>query len=248
VCIRCGDAVDAAQIATAPDGQAQCRTCRMATPPFVKAVSYGTYQGRLKDAIHALKYGGLYAASPRLGKLMAQAIGLLYGQAPSEMLVVPVPLHKSKHSQRGFNQARALASHALKSLAETHPQWRLTLAASSLVRLRATESQAGLTPRMRRMNVRGAFKVSNPAAVRDRHVLVVDDILTTGATARAVSKALIDAGAASVWVATLARARRVNEYGRTPMDEDDRNEFSGTLDAGSEQEASRFSSHDQRSF
>ena len=82
------------------------------------------------------------------------------------------------------------------------------------MRLRATESQAGLTPRMRRMNVRGAFSVSDPAAVTLKHVLVIDDILTTGATARAAAQALLKAGAASVWVATLARARRVNEFGR----------------------------------
>jgi ComF family protein len=166
----------------------------------------------MKEAIHSLKYDRLFAAAPRLGAILAEAIGQLAAEAPQEMLVVPVPLHRSKHAQRGFNQARVLAVQALKSLAVTHPEWRLTLAASSLVRLRATESQAGLTPRMRRMNVRGAFRVSDPSAVKAKHVLVVDDILTTGATARAVSKALLDAGAASVWVATLARARRVNNF------------------------------------
>ena len=81
------------------------------------------------------------------------------------MLVVPIPLHRSKHAQRGFNQARSLAGEALFVCAQTHPQWRLTLAPSTLMRLRATESQAGLTPRQRRLNVRGAFSVSDPAAV-----------------------------------------------------------------------------------
>jgi ComF family protein len=246
--MRCGDAIDAAQFDLAPEGHAQCRACRLAAPPFVKAVSYGTYHGRMKDAIHALKYDRLYAVAPRLGGMMAQAVGQLYGDAPMDMLVVPVPLHKSKHAERGFNQARALAVHALKALSKTHPEWLLTLAASSLVRLRSTESMAGLTPRMRRMNVRGAFKVSDPAAVRDRHVLVVDDILTTGATARAVSKALLSAGAASVWVATLARARRVNDYSPTQSNERDRSEFAGTYNAGAAKEASRFSSHDHPSF
>ncbi len=78
------------------------------------------------------------------------------------------------------------------------------------MRLRATESQAGLTPRQRRLNVRGAFEVSDPAAVAGKHILVVDDILTTGATARAAARALNRAGAESVWVATLARARRMS--------------------------------------
>ena len=242
MCTRCGDAIDAAQYATAPESKAQCKACRLVPPPFVKAVSYGTYQGRMKEAIHALKYDRLYAAAPRLGAMLAQAIGSLAAEAPSEILVVPVPLHKSKHTQRGFNQARVLAAHALKSLAATHPDWRLTLAASSLVRLRATESQAGLTPRMRRMNVRGAFKVSDPAAVKARSILV------TGATARAVSKALIDAGAAAVWVATLARARRVNDHAVNDQVDDHDNEYAGSSHAGTAQQAGRFSSHDQPSF
>jgi predicted amidophosphoribosyltransferase len=66
------------------------------------------------------------------------------------MLVVPVPLHRSNTLQRGFNQARSLAVHALAFLRKSHPEWRLTLASSTLMRLRATESQAGLTPRQRR--------------------------------------------------------------------------------------------------
>jgi ComF family protein len=168
----------------------------------------------MKEAIHALKYDRLHPAAHGLGRMLAEAIAQLAAEAPSEMLVVPVPLHRSKYAQRGFNQARSLAAEALGFLRKTHPEWRLTLASSTLMRLRATESQAGLTPHMRRMNVRGAFSVSDPSAVTMRHVLVIDDIFTTGATARAASQALVRAGAASVWVATLARARRTNEFGR----------------------------------
>ncbi len=116
--------------------------------------------------------------------------------------------------ERGFNQARSLAREALGFLGKSHPEWRLTLAASTLMRLRATESQAGLTPRQRRMNVRGAFSVSDPSKVTMQHVLLMDDILTTGATARAAAQALLNAGAASVWVATLARAQRMEGWGR----------------------------------
>jgi hypoxanthine phosphoribosyltransferase len=80
--------------------------------------------------------------------------------------------------------------------------------------LRATGSQAGLTPRQRRLNVRGAFSIADAALVKEQHVLLVDDILTTGATARAAAQALVNAGAASVWVATLARAQRAHGFGR----------------------------------
>jgi ComF family protein len=162
----------------------------------------------MREAIHTLKYDRLHAAARPLGRLLAGAIAQLAAEAPNEILVVPIPLHRSKNMQRGFNQARALASEALASLRRTHPKWQLTLAPRTLMRLRATESQAGLTPRQRRINVRGAFSVSDSAAVAGRHILLVDDILTTGATARAAARVLIQAGAESVWVATLARARR----------------------------------------
>lgn len=215
VCARCGDALSDALDGlrgaglrnAGPPGASLCRTCRLAPPPFVRAVAYATYRGRMKDAIHALKYDRLHPAARGLGRMLAEAIAQLAGDAPGTLLVVPVPLHRSKHAQRGFNQARALAREALGSLAKSHPAWRLTLAPSALMRLRATGSQAGLTPRMRRLNVRGAFSVSDPAAVAGKDILLVDDILTTGATARAAAQALKRAGASSIYVATLARAR-----------------------------------------
>ena len=166
----------------------------------------------MKEAIHALKYDSLHATARPLGRMLAAAIAQLAAETPAELLVVPIPLHRSKYAQRGFNQARSLAREALAVLHKTHPQWRLTLASSTLMRLRATESQAGLTPRQRRLNVRGAFSVSDPATVTMKHVLLIDDILTTGATARAAAQALAQAGAASVWVATLARARRAAAF------------------------------------
>ena len=163
----------------------------------------------MRQAIHAFKYDGLRPAARQLGQLLASAIAGLQPNAPADLLVVPVPLHRAKLADRGFNQARLLATEAIASLRRTHPAWSFTLAPSTLVRLRATESQAGLTPRQRRQNVRGAFAVSEPAAVAGKHVLIVDDILTTGATARACARALLKSGAQSAWVATLARAHRL---------------------------------------
>lgn len=248
-CARCGDALDAR------DGLTEsglCRTCRIAPPPFVRAVSFGLYQDRMKAAIHALKYDRLHPAARGLGRMLAEAVAQLATEAPSEMLVVPVPLHRLKHTQRGFNQARSLAVEALSVLRKTHPQWRLTLASSALMRLRATGSQAGLSPRQRRLNVRGAFSVSDPSAVARKHILVIDDILTTGATARAAAQALLRAGAASVWVATLARARRISGFrGRAVAAIEDEREASisaGDVPAATWQEASRLSSQDQPSF
>lgn len=206
----------------------------------------------MKAAIHALKYDRLHAAARGLGGMLARAIAKLANEAPGEMLVVPVPLHRSKYAERGFNQARSLAAAALESLHTTHPEWRLTLAASTLMRIRATESQFGLTPRQRRMNVNGAFEVSDPAAVTLRHVLLIDDILTTGATVRAAALALIKAGAASVCVATLARAGRVRDSRRTVSarfdDAEENFGSAGRSPAVTLQEASIDSLHEQSSF
>jgi ComF family protein len=204
----------------------------------------------MREAIHAFKYDHLHGAAKRLGQMLAAAIAQLAAEAPAEMLVVPVPLHRTKHSERGFNQARSLAVSALAALANSHPEWRLTLASQTLMRLRATKSQAGLTPRQRRLNVRKAFSVSDPATVMGRHVLVIDDIFTTGATVRAAAKTLVDAGAASVWVATLARARMRDNRMRSARF-DDAEENSSLADnplAANLQGASIYSSHDQSSF
>jgi ComF family protein len=224
----------------------------MAPPPFVRAVAYGPYQDRMKAAIHALKYDRLHSAARGLGRMLAEAVAQLAVDAPGEMLVVPVPLHRSKYAERGFNQARSLAVHALGELRKSHPEWRLTLASSTLMRLRATESQFGLTPRQRRLNVKGAFEVSDPAAVTLKHVLLIDDILTTGATARAAALALMTAGAASVRVATLARAGRVRDMRReisARFDDAEENfESAGTLPIATLQGASIYSSHEQSSF
>jgi ComF family protein len=216
VCVRCGDSLAAPESTQFSEF---CRACRLVPPPFERAVAYGVYQGRLRDAVHALKYDRLHPVAGGLGRMLALAIARLAGQAPGEMLVVPVPLHRSKYSQRGFNQARLLAREGLRFLGKSHPQWRLTLAPDTLMRLRVTASQAGLTPRQRRVNVRGAFSVSDAAAVAGRDVLLIDDIMTTGATARAASQALRRAGAKSVWVATLARARRVSAESKAWFDD-----------------------------
>ncbi len=269
LCLRCGDpldawipagAISAGPIAAGGTRSRLCRSCRLAPPPFERAVSYGPYDGRMRAAIHALKYDRLHGAAKRLGRMLAAAIAQLADEAPGEMLVVPVPLHRTKYSERGFNQARSLAVSALAALGKSHPAWRLRLASTTLMRLRATESQAGLTPRQRRLNVRRAFSVSDRAAVAGEHVLVIDDVFTTGATARAAAKTLVDAGAASVWVATLARARMRGGRAGSAWAEDDFHLSRKNNDAAKVghpesmehpedmQGASIFSSHDQSSF
>ncbi len=249
LCARCGDTLDAPAENFSPSSGSLCRVCRMVPPPFVRAVAYGPYQDRMKAAIHAFKYDRLHAAARGLGRMLAEAIAQLAAEAPAEMLVVPVPLHRSKYAERGFNQARSLAVAALKRLRKTHPTWRLTLASTTLMRLRATDSQFGLTQRQRRINVRGAFSVSDPSAVAEKHILLIDDILTTGATARAAAQSLIKAGTASVWVVTLARAGRLHQSSRAVSSRFDGVEDNlGPVPIAALQGETAYSSHDLPSF
>jgi ComF family protein len=184
----------------------------------VKAVSFGAYQGHLRSLIHLLKYDGMQPLAHRLGGLLARSLNAFaddFGE-PRRMLVVPVPMHRAKQRRRGFNHAALLAQAAISKLGRGHPRsdlrsdllWDLRLAVDVLERVKPTESQAGLTAGQRRRNLRGAFVARQPAQLAGSDVLLVDDVYTTGATARACSRVLIAAGAASVRVATVARAQR----------------------------------------
>jgi ComF family protein len=121
--------------------------------------------------------------------------------------VVAVPLFPAKERERGYNQAVLLSDAALAELKKSRPAWKLQEAHRVIRRLRNTRSQFELTPTGRRRNLQGAFAVSDGAALRGREVLLVDDIYTTGATARACAQVLRRAGASKVWVATVSRAQ-----------------------------------------
>ena len=187
-----------------------CQPCRLAPPAFVKAVAFGGYHGQLRSLVHLLKYEGMQPVAGRLGVLLADSLEVFAGSeaAPRQMLVVAVPMHVAKQRQRGFNHAELLARAAIHEMRRRHPHWELHLETNLLQRMRVTVSQAGLTTHQRRENLRGAFFAPRPARLAGRHVLLVDDIYTTGATARACSRVLMSAGAASVRVATVARAQR----------------------------------------
>ena len=199
-----------------------CQACQLAPPPFARVVSFASYGGKLRLAIHLLKYTRIRPVSRPLGRLLAQAIATLADEAPRQMLVIPVPLHPRRSRARGFNQARLLAQSALRPLRRIHPDWRLTLSPASLVRQRETAPQVLLSPNERQLNLEQAFHVARPAQVRDRAILLIDDIVTTGATARACAQALLEAGASSVYVVSLARAQMEMHSERwTPQDESD---------------------------
>jgi ComF family protein len=179
-----------------------CDACRRTPPPFAYARAVAAYRDGMREAIHALKYGGRRAVAPPLAGLLAAAGPPLLpaatgAEAPFDA-VVPVPLHPARLAERGFNQAELLAAPCAR-------RWARPLLTRALVRVRATRPQTELDGAARRENVAGAFAVARPAEVAGRHLLLVDDVLTTGATASAAARALRRNGAASVGVLALAR-------------------------------------------
>jgi ComF family protein len=154
----------------------------------------------MREAIHALKFGGRPVLATPLGRLLAEAGARALPAPPADWAdgLIPVPLHPARLAERGFNQAELLA-------APCAARWRVPVLTRVLVRTRPTLPQTDLDPAARRANVRDAFRVPRPAAVEGRRLLLVDDVLTTGATVGAAARALRAAGAATVGVLTLAR-------------------------------------------
>ena len=178
------------------DANGRCGLCRRGLTAFDAAYSYGEFDGPLRKLIHLFKYGRLKPLAAPLGKMLAAAL-------PRDCrydVVVPMPLHWRRGWERGFNQSELLARVVGAKFGVP--------VRKAVGRKRRTPPQAGLTNAQRRLNVAGAFVCKKQSSVRDRHVLLVDDVLTTGATASACAGALKRAGAKRVTVVTLARVDR----------------------------------------
>jgi ComF family protein len=176
-------------------------------PPFQQAVAYGVYEGTLRALIHLLKYERIAPVATPLGRLLANSIAG-FENLPESLTVVAVPLHNAKERERGFNQTILLAEATVQALRRDRPQIHFEPALRALGRQRRTESQSGLSSRQRRLNLRGAFFAAAPDRIAGRSILLLDDIYTTGATARECTRTLLHAGAVAVYVATLGRSQR----------------------------------------
>jgi ComF family protein len=178
------------------DDQGRCALCRRGVRGFDAAYSFGFYENELRKLIHLFKYGRIQTLSAPLGRLLTRALP----REQSFDVIVPMPLHWRKRWQRGFNQAELLAREIGRRTQ--------TPVRSALRRVRSTASQAGLTSAKRRENVSGAFQGKKRKGLEGLSVLLVDDVMTTGATAASCARALKRAGARQVTLLTLARADR----------------------------------------
>jgi ComF family protein len=185
----------AARLARLPEAEAALGMAR-ALWTFDKA-------GALQRVQHALKYGNRPRYGVALGRLMARAwTGTSTGHAPAPEVagVVPIPLHRTRRLERGYNQAEALAEGVADAL-------DVPMRADVLARPAVTRSQTHLDRRRRWQNVSGAFAVTRPADAEGRAWLLIDDVLTTGSTAGAAAHALLAEGASAVHFLALALAR-----------------------------------------
>jgi len=179
-------------------GAALCGRCRRGRQPFTAGASLGPYEGSLRVLLHQLKYAGRRRAAARLAALLLEEERVRRLLRTSEVLV-PVPLHPRRLRERGFNQSALIAEELARRCGRL-------FCPDALVRRRDTVPQAGLKAAERRRNVRDAFVVRRRACICGRVVTLVDDVVTTGATAQACARALAEAGAAELRLLTAARA------------------------------------------
>lgn len=198
------------------DAEGKCPLCKLGLSGFDAVYSYGSYEGTLRTLVHLFKYEKVHTLARPLGEMLARAI-------PREEhfdAVVPMPLHWRRRWERGFNQSELLA----RAIAR---RWNVPVV-HAIRRVKATAPQAGLTNSKRRLNMSGAFSARRPLLsklldgrfmfwkrlitksfqLKGARVLLIDDVLTTGATAAACARALKRAGARHVTLAAVARTDR----------------------------------------
>jgi ComF family protein len=193
-CPRCGGTIGPYAII-----EGRCRACRDESFRFGHVVRLGIYDGLLREVILLLKR--------QSGEGLAELLGECWAENRDAELralqvdaVVPVPLHWLRRFRRGYNQSAALGRGLSARLGVScRPNW--------LRRIRNTPPQTRQTPAGRKANVRGAFLASGGAAMKGRSLLLVDDVMTTGATADDAARAFLEVGARVVHVAVLARAQ-----------------------------------------
>jgi ComF family protein len=197
VCPSCGLPTESVQ--AAKDSTAVCARCKRLPLQLDGLRGYAFHGGPLREAIHQFKYEDLRDLASLLGRLMGEGWAAL---APCDVAldaIVPVPLHPTRQRKRGYNQAALLAL-------EVGAHLERPVIQDVLVRTKATAPQVDLGAQERLANVRDAFRC-NGAGLSGKHVMLIDDVCTTGSTLESACAALREAGALSVWAYTLARAR-----------------------------------------
>lgn len=203
VCIKCVEKIEPVITSTCPEcGKIIklgnfCPKCKQKLKVKLSGIIISArYEiGPTREMIHHLKYSGFIEIADMLGELMVQRIKR--ENLPKNTLLVPVPLHKSRESERGFNQSELLAQYISK---KTDIPYK-----NSLLRDEATPSQVSLSGTERRANLEGAFSCADKKSIKGKNILLVDDVTTTYSTLNECAKELISAGAKKVYGLVVAR-------------------------------------------
>ncbi len=182
-----------------------CGACLKTPLKLGRVRAAAEYKGIVRDAIQLFKYHSKLAMAKPLERLLFQTFLQYYENLPID-LIMPMPLHRSKMRKRGFNQAYLLSRNFKKLYYQGFrrpPSWDMDL--KSLVRIKKTESQTGFDIEERKKNVRNAFKIVREDLVKGKHILLVDDVFTTGATCNEAAGELLRHGAERVDALVLAR-------------------------------------------
>ncbi|WP_020589770.1 ComF family protein [Desulfobacter curvatus] len=183
-----------------------CGAC-LETPMAMQSVRAAfVYKGMIQRALGLFKYQSKLSLARPFERHLFQAFATHFDMDHFH-LIMPIPLHGSKAKKRGFNQSYFLVRNfprLYKDAYDRPPPWRIDI--SGLARVRATISQTGLDHKARKKNLTQAFACPNPARIKGKHILLVDDVFTTGATCDAAAQTLLAAGAAGVSALVLARA------------------------------------------
>jgi len=191
-CAYCGRGLNKSSLA-----KNICSDCLKTRFYFDRAFSPCKYSGTIKKLVHEFKYNGRDYLGKSLGKIMNNFIREY--KLPIEYMdfIIPVPLHTSRLRQREFNQAQVLSE-------QLAGEFDKKVLPGVLIRNKATKTQTELNPEERRLNVKESFFVTKPDLVKNMNLLLVDDVLTTGATSSEAARSLKESGARIVFVITLA--------------------------------------------
>lgn len=194
-CLKCGG-----NLKTDEQSRGTCVPCRDRSYHFKRAWSPTIYRGVMEELIHMFKYRNKPQLAKPLSQIMIDFINNYNLHLKGFDILVAVPLHSSKLREREYNQAQLLAQNISKQL-------QIPICEGNLERWKATKIQSNLSAEERWHNVSGAFRLRNPEDFKDKRVLIIDDLLTTGATCSEIARNLNEAQANSVFALTLAIAR-----------------------------------------
>lgn len=177
----------------------QCGHCMISPPPFSKTVAGWYYQAPVDQLISSFKYSRKINHALVLATLFSPIVQQAYSHSPYPDIIIPTPLHWLRRWRRGFNQSELLANWLAKSLSLPMARY--------LKRSRATPAQQSLSAQQRKLNLKNAFSLNSAAQARiaGKTIAVVDDVMTTGATATTISQTLLKSGAKEVHIWCLAR-------------------------------------------